>query len=81
MGSKKVLYPNLMAEIARLGLTISSLADKLGMSRTNLYNKLYGVTNFTLKDIIAIQEVLKAADSNGDYTLDYLFGKANQTAY
>lgn len=81
MASKKVLYPNLMAEMARLGLTITSLADKLGMSRTNLYNKLYGVTNFTLKDITAIQEVLKAADSNGDYTLDYLFSKANQTAY
>lgn len=80
MGSKKALYPNLVAELARQGLTITKLADKLGMSRNNLYNKLWGVTNFTLKDITAIQEILKAADSNGDYTLEYLFYRADITA-
>ncbi len=80
MASKKVLYPNLVAEMARQGLTVTKLAKMLGMSRTNLYNKLYGIINFTLKDITAIQEILKVADSNGDYTLDYLFSKAQQTA-
>lgn len=80
MASKKVLYPNLVAELARLGLTMTKLAELLGMSRTNLYNKVCGITNFTLKDITAIQEILKAADSNGDYTLDYLFSKAEITA-
>lgn len=80
MASKKVLYPNLVAEMARRGLTITKLAKLLNMSRVNLYNKLYGITNFTLKDITAIQEILKAADSNGDYTLDYLFSKAEITA-
>ena len=71
--SKLVLYPNLVAELARHGITITNLAERLGMSRNNLYNKLYGVTNFTLKDLIAIQEVLKSVDSSGDYSLDYLF--------
>lgn len=80
MGSKKVIYPNLVAELARQGLTITKLAELLEMSRANLYNKLWGVTNFTLKDITAIQEILVAADSSGDYSLDYLFYKADKTA-
>lgn len=77
MGTKKLLYPNLAAELARLGITYVSLAKMLGISRPALYKKLDGSTNFTLKDITAIQEILKAADSNGDYTLDYLFYRAD----
>lgn len=80
MGNKKVLYPNLLAELARQSISVAKLAELLGMSRTNLYNKLYGITNFTLKDITAIQDILKAADSNGDYTLDYLFCITDKTA-
>ena len=73
---KTVLYPNLVAELARNGITITALAEKLGMTRTNLYKKLDGTTNFLLRDLIAIQKILYEADSSGDYSLDYLFGGA-----
>lgn len=75
MGNKKTIYPNLMAELARQGMTITTLADKMGMTRSNLAYKLNGKYNFTLKDITTIQEILRANDTNGDYSLDYLFNK------
>lgn len=71
---KTVLYPNLVAELARNGITVTALAEELGMTRANLYKKLDGSTNFMLKDLTAIQKILYEADSNGDYSLDYLFG-------
>lgn len=77
MASKKVIYPNLVAELARNGLTIPKLADRLGMSRTNLYNKLWGNTNLTLTDITTIKELLNELNSNGGYTLEYLFEQEN----
>ena len=78
MGNKKVLYPNLMAEIARQGLTISSLAERIGMTRANLAYKLNGQYKITLKDIRSIQEALKPNDKNGDYSLDYLFYQSEE---
>lgn len=80
MGNKRVIYPNLVAELARNGITITYLAKELNISRAALYKKLYGYTAFTLKDITTIQEIIKASDSSGDYTLDYLFYRAEQTA-
>lgn len=80
MDAKKVIYPNLVAELSRNGITYTSVAKSLGISRTAMYKKLDGTTNFTLKDITTIKEILKVADSNGDYTLDYLFSRADQTA-
>ena len=73
----KIIYPNLAAELARLGITYISLAKSLGISRAALYKKMSGAINFTLKDITAIQEILKTANSDGDYTLDYLFYRAD----
>lgn len=75
MGSKKSAYPNLMAELARQGISVSALAKKMGMTRSNLYYKLNGAYNLTLKDITKIQEILRANDKDGDYSLDYLFTK------
>ncbi len=79
MGVKKVIYPNLIAELSRNGITYTSLAKALGISRAAMYKKLDGVTNFTLKDITTIQEVINA-NSNGGYTLDYLFYRSEKTA-
>jgi transcriptional regulator with XRE-family HTH domain len=78
MGNKKTLYPNLMAELARQGLSIASLAKKMGMTRSNLAYKIRGDYNFTLKDITKIQEILRANDYDGDYSLDYLFTKGGE---
>ena len=78
MRNKTIIYPNLLAEIARQGITIAGLADILGVTRSNMYNKLNGKTNFSLKDIKAIQDALRANDKNGDYSLDYLFYKSGE---
>lgn len=80
MGNKRVLYPNLVAELSRNGITVTRLADNLSISRAALYKKLSGNTDFTLKDITTIQEVIKASNSSGDYTLEYLFYRADKTA-
>ena len=78
MGVKKVtLYPNLMAELARAGISLTKLAALMGMTRNNLYNKVNGLTNFTLKDITLIQEILRANENGGDFSLDYLFAKSD----
>lgn len=75
MGIKKVIYPNLMAELARQGLSVAALAAKMGITRANLAYKINGKYNFTLKDITLIQEILRNNDDKSDYTLDYLFTK------
>lgn len=78
MRDKKTIYPNLLAEIARQGITVARLAETIGTTRSNLYQKLHGKTNFSLKDIKAIQDALRANDKNGDYSLDYLFYKSGE---
>ena len=78
MGVKKpTLYPNLMAELARAGISLTRLAARMGMTRNNLYNKVNGLTNFTLKDITLIQEILRDNENGGDFSLDYLFAKGD----
>lgn len=72
MKRKALLYPNIYAELARLGLTVASLADFMGMTAQNLYGKLKGNTVITEKDMKAIQEFFKAK-GGGAFTLDYLF--------
>lgn len=67
-----------MAELARQGLNIASLAKKMGMTRSNLAYKIRGDYNFTLKDITTIQEILKANDNSGDLSLEYLFTKGGE---
>lgn len=78
MAQRKVIYPNLNAEIARSGLTIQMIADNLNISRNALYNKMRGINDFTLKDVTALQKILKCCGSGGDYTLDYLFFRDEQ---
>lgn len=71
MLKKRLLYPNLYAELARYGLTVSMLAEYMGMTSQNLYGKLRGSTVLTEKDMKAIQEFL--VKEGGAFTLDYLF--------
>lgn len=72
MGKKIVLYPNLIAELARGGVTITRLAKSLNLSRNALYRKLDGTTTFTLKDMVAIQNFFND-EVGGAFSLDYLF--------
>lgn len=72
MGNKIVLYPNLIAELARCGVTITRLAKSINISRNALYRKLDGKVAFTLKDMVAIQNFFND-EVGGAFSLDYLF--------
>ncbi len=72
MQKKTLLYPNIHAELARNGLTVSMLAKYMGMTSQNVYNKLNGKTAITEKDMKDLQEFFKAK-GGGAFTLDYLF--------
>ena len=74
MKKTTLLYPNLKAELARLGANIADLAEYMGMTRQNVQNKFNGRTVFTEKDMKAIQEFF-IANGGGAMTLDYLFKK------
>ena len=65
-------YPNIDAELARNGLTAAMLADFMGMTRQNVYNKLNGKAAVTLKDMEQVQEFFRVK-AGGTFTLDYLF--------
>lgn len=72
MGKNIVAYPNLKAELARCGLSVAMLADYMGMTHQNIYNKLNGKVVINNKDMRLIQEFFKAK-GGGAFTLDYLF--------
>ena len=72
MRKKTLLYPNIHAELARNGLTVCMLAEYMGMTSQNVYNKLNGKTAITEKDMKDLQEFFKAK-GGGTFTLDYLF--------
>ena len=72
MRKKTILYPNIHAELARNGLTVSMLADYMGKTSQSVYNKLSGKTAITEKDMKDLQEFFKAK-GGGTFTLDYLF--------
>ena len=75
MRNTNTLYPNLVAELARSNMSIGGLADELGMSRGNLYNKMHGAVNFNINDMKRIRKILVLSGKGGDYTLDHLFGE------
>lgn len=72
MQKEKKPYPNIYAELARAGLNAAKLADYMGMTRQNIYNKLNGKAAFNLKDMETIQEFFKEK-AGGSFSLDYLF--------
>lgn len=76
MQKKRLLYPNLYAELARNGLAVSKLAEFMGMTAQNLYGKLRGDTTLSAGDMKAIQEFFK---ENGAalFSLDYLFSNGD----
>lgn len=71
---RKILFPNLIAELAKQGISIATLAKKMGISSTALYAKVKGATQFTLKDIDTITTIL--AENNEGVEMGYLFKKA-----
>lgn len=76
MQKRKLLYPNVHAELARSGLTVPTLAEYMGMTAQNLYNKLKGTTTLSAGDMKLIQEFF-IEKGGGTFTLDYLFSNGD----
>ena len=62
------MYRNLEAELARKGITKTSVAKKLGITLGTLSIKLSGKTNLTLPEAIKIKKIL-----NVDLPIEFLF--------
>ena len=54
----KIVYPELMAEMARKGITQSRLAKATGMGKSSLHHKIYGLRQFKAEEMIKISEYL-----------------------
>lgn len=50
-----VLYPVLAGEIAKRGIKKATIAKQLGISNRTLYNKLYGLADFTWTEVLEIR--------------------------
>lgn len=48
----------LKAKIVENGLTMEELADKISVSRTTLFYKMTGKTQFTLEEVVKMCDVL-----------------------
>ena len=66
-----MLYPNIEAERARIGLTKEELANRLDVSPKTLVNWQSGKTN------ISVNKLIKLSDMFG-CSVDYLLGLATQ---
>lgn len=62
------MFPNLVAEIAKSGLSKKYIAQQLCIAETSLFSKLRGKTQFTLKECKKIKTLLAL-----NVTLDFLF--------
>jgi hypothetical protein len=72
MQEKKLLYPNLSAELARSNQSVRALAEYLEMTNQNLYSKLRGASLLSEKDMKGIQRFF-IEKAGGTFTMDYLF--------
>ena len=62
----------LNAELARKGLSVPKLAEKIGIGKKALYQKFKGITQFTLPEIRAI---CVALDIQGNRILEIFFNE------
>lgn len=67
-----VLFPNLLAELARVNMSKTGLAKAVGISITSIYYKFNGNIDWTLDDMDAIKSVLEGKGGQ-ELSLDYLF--------
>lgn len=67
------MYPNVRAEMARQGITLAVLADKLQMGLTALHNRISGKVPFTYEEALMLRSILCP-----EATLEYLMEKREQ---
>ena len=59
MKTKKMLYRNLAARMALLGINRGELSHLMGVNYSTLENKLRGKTAFTLDQAVQIKRILR----------------------
>lgn len=70
--ARDIIFRNLEAELTRAKITKAELAARIGISTGSISLKFNSKTEFTLPEMLAIQEQLKRS-SGQEFTLDYLF--------
>ena len=68
------MFPNLSKELKNKGITYRAVARLIGCSEKSVQNKMSGVTDFTLTEVLLINENMFP-----EYELRYLF-KRQQSA-
>ena len=51
-----VVFPNLVAEIAKRGIKKTTIAERIGVSTRTLYSKLGGETSFSWEEVCEIKD-------------------------
>ena len=65
------MYPNLKAEMARAGINLQILAERIDMPYSTLVGKMSGRTEFTVGEAFAIRKALAV-----EIPIEVLFEKA-----
>lgn len=65
------MFPNLRAELARKGMTLTELAERTGMSLQKLSGRMNGKQEFTYAETILIKEAIGV-----EIPLEVLFERA-----
>ena len=71
------MFPNLLIELKKQRCTQQDLARHIGISRATMQNKLTGHSQFTLREMKAIQgaqfrEIVKKTHGDSKYAKEYL---------
>lgn len=64
----KIKYPNLRAEMSRIGIRQRDVAKLLGVSELTVSKKMNGKSSFTIDEAFLIKETFFP-----NFTVDYLF--------
>lgn len=54
-------------KISGSGISITFIADKLGMSRGSFYNKINNNTEFVLSEVKALREILRLSEEDVEH--------------
>ncbi len=58
------IYPNLTRELKNRKIAVEALAQDLGLSRSAMYRRLNGSTEWTLSEVVSICQYLENFDIN-----------------
>lgn len=68
------MFTNLVSELRNKGISTKAVAGLIGCSESSVMNKVKGVTEFTLSEVLLINDNLFP-----EYKLEYLFKRDHKT--